>query len=73
LLLQIGRAFLEPYDLNSDSSTFTAVGTAGPVHQALQGLDPEKVKVYRYTPQNPLDGTSVADGTNVSRTGNNTG
>jgi hypothetical protein len=47
---QIGRAFLQPYDLNSDASTFTADNTTGPVHQALQGLDPQAVQVYAYRP-----------------------
>lgn len=46
---QVGRAFLEPYDLNSDASTFTAAGTAGPVHHALRGL-PREVAVYTYRP-----------------------
>eukprot|EP00879_Flechtneria_rotunda_P023516 GHRR01024878.1.p1 GENE.GHRR01024878.1~~GHRR01024878.1.p1 ORF type:complete len:572 (+),score=153.32 GHRR01024878.1:161-1876(+) len=45
----VGRAFLEPYGLNSDSSTFTANGTAGPVHQQLRNL-PQGVEVYIYTP-----------------------
>lgn len=47
---QVGRAFLQPYDLNSDASTFTAENTSGPVHQALQGLDPKAVQLYAYRP-----------------------
>lgn len=41
----VGDAFLAPYDLNADKSTFTANGTKGPIHQELNNLD---VKVYAY-------------------------
>eukprot|EP00775_Hariotina_reticulata_P012591 gene12591-12723_t len=47
----VGQAFLQPYDLNADSSTFTAAGTAGPVHQAaLSALPADRVVVYAYHP-----------------------
>ena len=63
----IGNAFLQPYDLNSDASTFTATGTAGPVHQqALGQLPPVEVAVYTYeandaaaTPQGNAGGRSA--------------
>jgi hypothetical protein len=45
----IGEAFLEPYGLNSDASTWTAAGTAGSIHQALAEL-PTDVDVYSYQP-----------------------
>lgn len=56
---QVGRAFLEPYDLNSDASTFTAANTSGPVHQALQGLNPQEVQVYTYRPYSPADNSTM--------------
>lgn len=43
----IGDAFLQPYGLNADASTFTATGTSGSVHQAVSSL-PQDVAVYRY-------------------------
>lgn len=46
----IGNAFLQPYGLNADASTFTANGTAGGVHQAVNSL-PRDVAVYRYNPE----------------------
>ncbi|KAF6265851.1 hypothetical protein COO60DRAFT_1623718 [Scenedesmus sp. NREL 46B-D3] len=46
----IGQAFLEPYGLNSDASTITAAGTAGPIHQAAARLSGEQLQVYTYRP-----------------------
>jgi hypothetical protein len=47
----VGKAFLQPYDLNHDSSTFTAASTAGAVHQeALAALPADRVAVYTYQP-----------------------
>jgi hypothetical protein len=45
----IGEAFLAPYGLDSEASTWTAEGTAGRVHQALADL-PADVNVYSYKP-----------------------
>jgi hypothetical protein len=42
----VGNAYLEPYDLNDDNSTFTAVGTSGKIHEAVSSL--ASVKVYQY-------------------------
>lgn len=53
----IGRAFLEPYGLNSDASTVTASGTLGNVHQSKAGL-PAEVDAYTYRPT-----STTADGT----------
>lgn len=53
----IGEAFLAPYDLNSEASTWTAAGTAGSVHKALADL-PADVDVYTYKP----DGAAAAGG-----------
>jgi hypothetical protein len=69
VLLQVGRAFLEPYGLNGDAGTFTAEATSGPVHQALQGLNPAAVQVYRYRPYSPAGSTpGDANGTKPSNT-----
>lgn len=47
----VGQAFLQPYGLNADASTFTAAGTAAPVHQqALQRISPTAAQVYTYQP-----------------------
>eukprot|EP00878_Enallax_costatus_P004763 GHUV01005014.1.p1 GENE.GHUV01005014.1~~GHUV01005014.1.p1 ORF type:complete len:688 (+),score=137.57 GHUV01005014.1:137-2200(+) len=47
----VGQAFLDPYGLNSDSATFTAVSTRGPVHQqALKAIDQSAVQVYTFYP-----------------------
>jgi len=56
--MQIGHAFLAPYDLDGDKSTFTALGTTGPVHQALQDLPPDAVQVYQYIPYSPAGSNS---------------
>ncbi|WIA11773.1 hypothetical protein OEZ85_011867 [Tetradesmus obliquus] len=53
----IGEAFLAPYDLNSEASTWTAAGTVGSVHKALADL-PADVDVYTYKP----DGAAAAGG-----------
>jgi hypothetical protein len=42
----VGTAFLEPYDLNHDYSTFTAAGTSGKIHEAVSSLP--AMKVYEY-------------------------
>jgi hypothetical protein len=55
----VGNAFLAPYELNADQSTFTAIGTKGPIHQQLKDFD---VKVYPY--QGAVDGNTTG---NVSR------
>jgi hypothetical protein len=55
----VGNAFLAPYELNADKSTFTAIGTKGPIHQQLNDFD---VKVYPY--QGAVDGNTTG---NVSR------
>jgi hypothetical protein len=69
VLLQVGQAFLQPFDLNGDAATFTAEGTSGPVHQALTGLDPAAVQVYRYRPYSPAGSTpGDANGTKPSNT-----
>lgn len=41
----IGNAFLAPYELNADKSAFSANGTKGPIHQALDKMD---LKTYYY-------------------------
>jgi hypothetical protein len=41
----VGKAFLEPYGLNHDDSTYTAKGTAGKIHEAITKLP---LKVYSY-------------------------
>jgi hypothetical protein len=47
----VGQAFLQPYGLNADASTFTANDTAAPVHQqALQQISPGTAEVYTYHP-----------------------
>ncbi|KAF6265849.1 hypothetical protein COO60DRAFT_1697550 [Scenedesmus sp. NREL 46B-D3] len=56
----IGEAFLEPYELNGDASTWTAAGTAGSVHQALAGL-PAEVAVYSYKPGGAAAAGSSSD------------
>jgi hypothetical protein len=43
----IGNAFLAPYELNNDKSTFTANGTAGPIHTNL-GKIGDNLKVYAW-------------------------
>jgi len=65
-LLQIGGAFLQPYDLNADASTFTAADTAGPVHQALEGLDPAAVQVYTYRPYSATGNSTPGDSNTTS-------
>lgn len=57
----IGKAFLEPYGLNSDASTVTAAGTLGNVHQPTAGL-PAHVDVYTYRPT-----STAADGATEHR------
>ena len=41
----IGNAFLAPYELNADKSSWSANGTKGPIQKALSGLD---LKTYYY-------------------------
>jgi hypothetical protein len=55
----VGNAFLAPYELNADKSTFTANGTKGPIHQELKKFD---VKTYAY--QGATDSQTAG---NVSR------
>lgn len=55
----IGNAFLAPYELNADKSTFSVNGTKAPVHTALAKID---AKTYYY--QGAVDGNTV---NNVSR------
>ncbi|KAF8071044.1 hypothetical protein HT031_001126 [Scenedesmus sp. PABB004] len=55
----VGAAFLAPYGLNADAATFTAAGTAGPVHQALRGLPPG-VAVYTYRPDGGAGNASTS-------------
>lgn len=55
----IGNAFLAPYELNADKSTWTANGTKGPIHEALKTMD---VKTYVY--QGGVDANTMG---NVSR------
>jgi hypothetical protein len=57
----IGEAFLAPYGLDSEASTWTAEGTAGRVHQALADL-PADVDVYSYKP-----GSNAAGGSSDPR------
>lgn len=64
--MQIGHAFLAPYDLNDDKSTFTALGTTGPVHQALQDLPPDTVQVYQYIPYSPA-GSNMTNGSTAQQ------
>jgi hypothetical protein len=67
MLLQIGSAFLQPFDLNSDASTFTADNTSGPVHQALATtLDPQAVQVYHYKPYSPAGGGQAPENSTVT-------
>lgn len=73
-MLQIGRAFLQPYDLNADASTFTAVNTSGPIHQALQSLSPTAVQVYAYRPYSHpgAAGSSTAGASNTTNSTSST-
>jgi hypothetical protein len=57
--VSIGNAFLAPYELNSDTSTFSALGTKGPIHTGLDKLD---AKVYYY--QGAVDSQTAG---NISR------
>jgi hypothetical protein len=41
----IGAAFLGPYNLSDEHSTFSANGTKGPIHQAAAGLG---IPIYYY-------------------------
>jgi hypothetical protein len=41
----IGIAFLAPYNLSAEHSTFSANGTRGPIHQAAAGLG---IPIYYY-------------------------
>ncbi|WIA31484.1 hypothetical protein OEZ86_002377 [Tetradesmus obliquus] len=55
----IGRAFLAPYNLNSDASTITAAGTVGPIHQAAANLSAQQqLQVYTYRPTTGPAGSS---------------
>lgn len=58
----VGNAFLAPYELNNDKSTFTANGTKAPIHQALAGM--EGLKVYPW--EGAVDPNTAG---NISRCG----
>lgn len=60
----VGNAFLAPYELNADKSTFTANGTQGPIHQELDKFD---VKVYAY--QGDVDSKTAGNITRWGGTG----
>lgn len=51
--LSVGRAFLSPYNLDSDTSTVTVNGTRGPINATLQQLPGIDVYTYQagYDPQ----------------------
>ena len=58
----IGKAFLAPYNLNSDASTITAAGTAGPIHQAAANLSgQQQLQVYTYRPTTGPAGNSSSN------------
>lgn len=58
----IGKAFLAPYNLNSDASTITAAGTAGPIHQAAANLSAQQqLQVYTYRPTTAPAGNSSSN------------